>query len=274
MTGNGGDLAGRVALLTGAAGTIGAETALALAEAGAAVMLADLPGTPLAEVAGALENKGYSAAFCEVDITSVDSVSALIDATVARFGGIDVLDNNAGATSLVAVDSDVVDLDPDVWEQAFAVNARGTFLVTKFTLPVMLAKGSGAIVNISSGTASAGDLRFTAYASSKGAVETFTRYVATQYGQRGVRCNAIAPGLVVGRTVDAVIPPPVLEIFRENTVVRRIGAARDIADAVVFLGSDRSSYISGQVIPVDGGFFAHLPTDAAVRQLMAQAPEA
>ena len=264
-----GDLSDRVALVTGAAGSIGSETALVLAEAGAKVVVSDLPGTALQDVAGAIRDKGLTVATQEADISDEASVGSLLQFALSSFGRLDVLVNNAGATSLTDVAADVMNLELEVGERAFAINARGTFLMTKHALPAMLENGRGAIVNVSSGTAFAGDARFTAYASSKGAVNTLTFYVATQYGHRGIRCNAIAPGVITGPLVDRAMPPVVADLFRDNTVVNRLGSPRDIAEAVLYLASDRSSYISGQILRVDGGFFAHLPTEPAVRRMFA-----
>jgi len=262
------DLEGRVAIVTGAAGGIGAVTALALADAGASVVLADLPGTRLAAVTSGIRDKGHPVASHEVDITDEPSVRALVAFTLDRFGRLDFLDNNAGATGFVAEDQDVVSMSVDVWDRVMAINARGPMLMCKHALPPMLERGGGSIVNISSGLSLAGDMQTVAYGCSKAAVNSLTRYVATMYGDRGIRANTIAPGLIRTPRLEATLPPPVQDVFTESFLVPRLGEPRDIAELVVFLASDRSAYITGQLFSVDGGFFAHVPTVAAVRDLM------
>ncbi|MGH7899200.1 MAG: SDR family NAD(P)-dependent oxidoreductase [Candidatus Binatia bacterium] len=262
------DLDGKVAIVTGAAGGIGAVTAQALAEAGAIVVLANLPGPRLEEVAEDLRAKGHSVAHHPVDIADESSVRALVAFALERFGRLDVLDNNAAATTFVAEDQDVLSMSVEIWDRIMAINARGTMLMTKHALPPMLERGAGSIVNISSGLSLAGDLQTVAYGCSKAAVNALTRYVATQYGDRGIRANTIAPGLIRTPTLEAAMPPPVQDVFKESFLVPRLGEPRDIADLVVFLASDRSAYITGQLFSVDGGFFAHVPTLAGVRELV------
>lgn len=149
------------------------------------------------------------------------------------------------------------------------INARGTMLMCKHVVPAMIANGGGSIINISSGTSTAGDFQATAYACSKGAINTLTRYVATQYGSRGVRCNALVLGLVATEALKATLPPPVCQVFESNKLLGRLGEGRDVAEAVLFLASERSAWITGQLLPVDGGFFAHVPTTSGIAALMA-----
>lgn len=264
---------GPVAIVTGAAGRIGVETVRALAEEHMRVVLADLPGSGLDEICQRLSSAGHSVASHDVDITDEASVTALVEFTMATFGRIDVLDNNAGATTVAAAeDRSVVAMSTDVWDRIYAINARGTMLMCKHTLPVMREQGSGSVINITSGTAKAGDFAFTAYASSKAAVEALTRYIATQHGGDGIRCNAIAPGLVrVPDVADDRLPGPMQTAIERNTLASRIGVPRDIADAVAFLASSRSAYLTGHVLPIDGGFFAHLPTSESTRELLGYA---
>ena len=260
-------LDGKVAIVTGAAGGIGSETARLLGERGANVVLADLPGTKLAEAAATVT--GGKAAHHEVDISSEKDVQALMAFTVETFGRVDIVDNNAARQGLLG-DAEVADMTVELWDSVFAVNARGDMLMIKHALPHMIEQGGGSIVNISSGTAHAGDMFSTAYACSKGAINTLTRYVATQYGAQGVRCNAIAPGLVKTPALEAAMPVPMQDTFvRAGKLIGRLGEPRDIAEVVAFLASDAASWITGQVFPIDGGFFAHVPTLDAVRQLFA-----
>jgi NAD(P)-dependent dehydrogenase (short-subunit alcohol dehydrogenase family) len=260
-------LDGKVAIVTGAAGGIGSETARLLGERGANVVLADLPGTKLAEATATV--KGGTAAHHDVDISSESDVEALIRFTVDTFGRLDIVDNNAARQGLME-DAGITEMTVELWDSVFAVNARGDMLMAKHSIPHMIEVGGGSIINISSGTAAAGDMFATAYACTKGAINTLTRYVATQYGDKGVRCNAIAPGLVATPALKTGMPVPMQEaMVRAGKLIPRLGEPRDIAEVVAFLASDASSWITGQVFPVDGGFFAHVPTTDAVRQLFA-----
>jgi NAD(P)-dependent dehydrogenase (short-subunit alcohol dehydrogenase family) len=265
------DLNGRVAIVTGAGGVggIGECTARLLAEAGARVVLADLPGSKLEETAASLIKQGYDATHCATDISDERSVESLIRFTQQKHGRLDILDNNA-ASQGQAEDRDITTMSVELWDHIMGVNARGAMLMCKHALPVMMAGGGGSIINISSGTSMAGDFFATAYAASKGAVNTLTRYVATQYGAKGIRCNALVLGLIATPILKAVMPEPLRDIFRDNKLVGRLGEPRDVAEMVLFLASDRSRFITGQLLPVDGGFYAHTPTTAPVLALLAK----
>ncbi|MDX2937766.1 SDR family NAD(P)-dependent oxidoreductase [Streptomyces ipomoeae] len=260
-------LDGKVAIVTGGAGGIGAVTGRLLAEAGAQVVLADLPGTDVAAKAKEAGSPDRAVA-CEVDISSEGSVKALIDFTVQTFGGLDIVHNNAALTGLPG-DLDVVSMTTEVWDAVFDVNARGAMLMCKHSIPAMIESGGGSIINMSSGMAEAADLMATAYACSKGAINTLTFYVATQYGDRGIRCNTISPGVVHTPAVDRTMPEPVRELIIEHKAVGRLGEPRDIAELVSFLGSDASSFITGANLHIDGGFRAHVPSLVDVRRMLA-----
>lgn len=262
------DLAGKVALVTGAGNPlgIGLATARALAVAGARVVLADVAGSPVEEGAATLSAEGMDASARTVDISDEAQVRALIESVRDSHGRLDILDNNA-ATQGHEGDRLVGDMDVDLWDRIMAVNARGTMLMCKHALPLMIASGGGSIVNISSGTAQAGDFYATAYASTKGAINTLTKYVATQYGAQGIRCNAIAPGLIMTAALHTAMPPAMQEVFRLHSLTGQLGRPENIADMVVFLASDRAGFITGQIMPVDGGIYAHIPTVPAVNAL-------
>lgn len=270
MTMNEQFLAGKVAIVTGAAGGVGRETSRVLAAAGASVMLADLAASPVEEVAAALREQGLSVAARAVDISDEASVKALIDATLKAFGRLDILDNNA-ASQGQPEDRDIVSMSVELWDHIMGVNARGAMLMCKHAVPAMIAGGGGSIVNISSGTSLAGDFFATAYACSKGAVNTLTKYVATQYGAQGIRCNALTLGLVATPALMKALPPPVIEVFRKHHAAGRIGEPADIAQMVAFLASERAGWITGQVFSIDGGFYAHTPTTVGVMDLLAAA---
>jgi NAD(P)-dependent dehydrogenase (short-subunit alcohol dehydrogenase family) len=265
------DLNGRVAIVTGAGGQggIGECTARLLAEAGARVVIADLASSKLEETAAFLTREGHDVSHCATDISDERSVESLVRFTQQKYGRLDILDNNA-ASQGQAEDRDVTSMSVELWDHIMGVNARGTMLMCKHALPVMISGGGGSIINISSGTSTAGDFFATAYAASKGAINTFTRYVATQYGAKGIRCNALILGLIATPVLKSVMPEPLRDIFRDNKLVGRLGEPRDIAEMVLFLASDRSRFITGQLLPVDGGFYAHTPTTVPVLALLAK----
>jgi NAD(P)-dependent dehydrogenase (short-subunit alcohol dehydrogenase family) len=271
MAQQGKDLDGKVAIVTGAGsgGGIGAATARVLAEAGARVVLADLSGSDLEPTTSVLAADGFEVASCIADVSDERSVEALIGFAVNRFGHLDILDNNAASQAHVE-DALVGSMSVELWDKIMSVNARGAMLMCKHALPAMIAAGGGSIVNISSGTSMAGDFFATAYAASKGAVNTLTKYVATQYGAQGVRCNAIIVGLVMTTTLERSMPAPMQEIFRQHSLTQRLGQPRDIAEMVGFLASDRARFITGQLLPVDGGIFAHIPTTVAIAEHFAK----
>jgi len=267
------DLNGRVAIVTGAggAGNIGEATARLLAQNGARVVLADLATSKLQETAAALIKDGLDVAHHAVDISDERSVESLIRFTRQKYGRLDILDNNA-ASQGQPTDTDVASMPVELWDHIFAVNARGAMLTIKHALPLIIEGGGGSIINISSGTSSAGDFFATAYAASKGAVNTLTKYVATQYGSKGVRCNALVLGLISTPVLKSVMPEPLRDIFRDNKLVGRLGEPQDIAELVLFLASDRARFITGQLLPIDGGFYAHTPTSAPMMALLAKTP--
>jgi NAD(P)-dependent dehydrogenase (short-subunit alcohol dehydrogenase family) len=158
-------------------------------------------------------------------------------------------------------------MDADVWDRTMALNARGTMLCCKHALPHMRAQATGAIVNISSGAATAGQLSMPAYAASKSAVLALTRAIATLHGREGIRCNAITPGLILHSNLAPHYPQEHVRIDAANILSPRPGTAEDIASAVLFLASPMSAFVNGHVLPVDGGLFAHTPTYAQTLEL-------
>jgi NAD(P)-dependent dehydrogenase (short-subunit alcohol dehydrogenase family) len=189
--------------------------------------------------------------------------------TVELFGPVNLLHNNAALTDPT---HQILDLGPtevslEVWNRALAVNLTGQFLLCKHTLPVMLSGGGGAIINMSSLNGVLGDVNGVAYSVSKAGVLALTRSVATKYGRRGIRCNAIAPGLVMTESVAQNLSEPVQAVWLDNLLVSEPGAPADIAAVVAFLASDDAAYINGQVITVDGGVSAHLPIFEGMRRL-------
>ena len=263
-----GSLAGRVAIVTGAASGIGRASAIALARAGACVVVADLDATGAGRVAAEIASGGGRARAQQADVSDAGAVAAMVAAAVEGFGGLDILHNNAAASdpAVIGSDGELADLDLAVWERTLAVNLRGPMLGCKYAIPRMLARGGGAIVNTSSASGLTGDLARVAYGVSKAGVDSLTRYVATQYGKRGIRCNSIAPGVIATPALEANIPPQMIAIYEQSHLTPRLGSPEDIANAVVFLVSDAAGFITGQTLCVDGGLLAHHPTYAAFSQ--------
>ncbi len=252
-------LEGKSVILTGAGGGIGRPTALVLAAAGARVVLSDIHEANLAQTLDQVRGAGGEAIAVRADITQEDDVRALVQAAAA-FGRVDALVNNCGNS--LHRDRDILSMDVDTWDATMALNARAPMLCCKHAIPVMLAQGGGAIVNISSGAALSGQLGIPAYSAAKAAVISLTRSVATLYGAQGIRCNAIAPGLIMHDRLAAVFPQEQVRIDAQNILSLRAGTPEDIAHAVVFLVSDSAAFINAHVLPIDGGLLAHTPTYA------------
>ncbi|MCW2771798.1 MAG: hypothetical protein JWN91_124 [Nocardioides sp.] len=258
---------GKVAVVTGGANGMGERVAHTLAERGAVVVIADRDGerTPLVE--REIRAAGGDAHGFVVDVSVEDQVRDLMTEVVRRFGRIDVLDNNAAALELTAEDPDIAALETSVLMGTLTGNLVGPFLCTKYALPAMLTQGGGSIVNMASVSGMLGETSLSAYGMSKAAVIQLTRAVATQYGKQGVRCNAVAPALVMTRNTTEWMPPEFKDVYLRNSLTPYIGAPQDIAEVVAFLASDRSRYMTGHVVPVDGGIAAASPIVADRRAL-------
>lgn len=253
---------GKVAIVTGAGSGIGAATARRLAAEGAAVTVADLHDARAAAVAGAIHAAGGTARAQVVDVSDPAAVRAMVDDTVAAFGGLDVLHNNAAAIDQNALDQDVVTGDLATWERVLAVNLTGPMLGCRFAIPAMIERGGGAIVNTASAAAFYGSRTLAAYGTSKAGVVALTRYVATAYADRGVRCNAVAPGVVVDRTVqeaDAASSTPRLGAYVAGHLTSRLGYPEEIASAVAYLASDDAAFVTGECLRIDGGLTVPSP---------------
>jgi len=252
------DLSGRTALVTGGGSGIGAASAAALAAAGATVLVTDIDGEAAAQVAKAIVDAGGHASSARLDVADEQQwISVIADSG----DPITVLHNNAAITGgpVMANDFDVVRIDVDTWDTVLAVNLRGTMLGCKHVVPGMLEAGGGSIVNMSSVKGSTGSSYRTAYATAKGGIDSLTRMVATSYGKRNIRCNAVAPGIVETPGLRHTVPEERLAELRDAHLLPRLGSPEDIANMVVFLASDDAAFVTGQVIAVDGGLIAHSP---------------
>lgn len=262
MESPGAKLEGRVAIVTGAASGIGRATATALSRAGAAVLIADLQGDAARAVAQEIRQEGGRAQGQQTDVAEEASVIAMVESACRHFGKLDILHNNAADSDpeLMARDLELVDMETEVWDRAQRVNLRGPMLGCKHAIPRMLEEGGGVIVNTTSASGLVGDLARPAYGASKAGLDSLTRYVATQYGKRGIRCNAIAPGVIATPALVANVPAEQIDVYARNHLTPRMGSPEDIARVVVFLASEDAAYITGQTLCVDGGLLAHHPT--------------
>jgi NAD(P)-dependent dehydrogenase (short-subunit alcohol dehydrogenase family) len=255
-----GRLDGRVAVVTGGAGGIGSATVRALARHGARLAVVDIDDAASALVAEEVRATGADAVAVPTDLSDEEAVAAMVETVVGRFGRLDILHNNAALTesAFLSQDSDVTGLSVDVWNRTLAVNLTSQMLTCRHAVPHMIRSGGGSIVNMSSGASLKGDQTRTAYGVSKAGVNALTMYVAAAHGKDGVRVNTIVPGLIVTDAVRAHLSPDVLEHLGRTTLTPYLGQPDDVADLVVFLASDESRYITGQMIAIDGGMSAHV----------------
>ena len=249
------DLKGKVAVVTGAARGIGAEIAKRLAAAGADVAVCDLKAEWCGETAAAVEALGAKSMAVGVDVSASAEVDACVKSVIERFGRIDIMVNNAGITK----DGLLMRMSDADWDAVLNVNLKGTFLFTRaVSRPMMKNKGAdgapagGSIINIASVVGIMGNAGQANYTASKGGVIALTKTTAKELGSRGVRCNAVAPGFIQSKMTD-VLPEDVKKRYMEMIPLRRFGTAEDIAKAVVWLAGDDASYVTGQVISVNGG---------------------
>lgn len=264
------DLSTKVAIVTGSGSGIGYECALALAQSGAAVVVADINLEGAQQAADQISADGGVAEAIYLDLADAASIEAMVAETVKRFGRLDILHNNAAATQLAATrDLNVDNTDEQVWAKTIQINLMGTVLASKYAIPHLIESGDGSIINTSSGASLGGDLGHTAYGVTKGAINTLTEYTAAQYGKSGVRCNAVAPGMTVTPAKEAEYAGELGEMMLSHHLTNRLGAPRDIAAAVLFLASPLSGFITGQILRLDGGLLSHLPYLADIRKLMA-----
>jgi NAD(P)-dependent dehydrogenase (short-subunit alcohol dehydrogenase family) len=247
-------LDGKVALITGGASGMGASMARVFAGEGAKVAVADMLEEEGRSLVGEITRANGAAIFQKLDVTSEAEWQAAIAATLAAFGKLDILVNDAGISG-----SAVDDLfDTAAWQRLMAVNATGVFLGMKFAIPEMQKAGGGSIVNISSISGVTGQRGIhVGYNASKGAVRTLTKAAAVQHGRDNIRVNSVHPGLMPpmrtsGRTADPAVRAKMLE----GVPLRRAGRVEEVANAVLFLASDDASYITGTELYVDGGFLA------------------
>ena len=247
-------LEGRVAVIVGGASRLGAATALRLGVDGCRVIVADIAMDAAQRVADALRHAGGQASALHCDLADPASVRALFARVVDDFGGVDATFNVGADMTTLPADTDVVEIDLEVWDRVMSVNLRGYLCAMKHAIPLMLERGGGAIVNMSSAAAFQGEPARPAYATAKAGIGALTRHVASRWGALGIRCNAIAPGFTATETIRSAPQWPQLEAAALKRMrSTRVGEPNDVAALVAFLLSDDCAWINGQVINVDGG---------------------
>jgi NAD(P)-dependent dehydrogenase (short-subunit alcohol dehydrogenase family) len=249
-------LQGKVAIITGAATGIGRATALLFAREGASVVVADVNEDDAQRTVADIEDEGGGARFVRTDVSEAEDVRALMERAAEEMGGIDVIVNNAGAQR----SGGVTEFEESEWDLLMRVNPRSCFLGAKYGVPYLRERGGGSIVNISSLAGLKGGPGMTAYSASKGAIIAFTRALAEELAPDNIRANSVCPGWI-----DTPFNEPAIEFMggraqqeemvQQTVPLKRQGTPEEIAPGILYLASDASSYVTGQELIIDGGFF-------------------
>lgn len=243
----------KVVLIAGGATGLGADSAQRLAREGCKVAVGDLDAEGAERTAATITDAGGHAVAAQFDISDDNSVKDLIASAAETYGGLDAVHVNAGDMGSVPKDTNVVDIDLAVWDRTIAVNLRGHMLVSRHSIPALLARGGGAIVYTSSIASFTGDPKRPAYSATKAGINALARHVASGWGKDGIRANAITPGLILTDEIKQGADPKMLQGMLRGTRSPRHGEARDISSMVAYLISDDGAWINGQVVNVDGG---------------------
>lgn len=247
-------LAGKVVVVAGGGTGIGAATAARLGEEGCRVLVGDVDPEHAQHTAERIAAAGGTATHAAFDLADPATVAHLMYTAATTYDGIDLLFNVGADMSTLRADSDVVDIEFDVWDRVMAVSLRGYVAAMKYAIPRMLERGGGAIVNMSSAAAFQGEPARPAYATAKAGIGALTRHVAARWGKENIRCNAVAPGFTATEAIRAVPQWPQLEAGALKRIRgNRVGEPGDIAALVAFLLSEEGSWINGQVVNIDGG---------------------
>jgi len=255
-------LDGKVAIITGGAGGIGAATARLMTARGARVAIADIAHASAAALASELPG----ALAVQLDLEQEASIQSMVAHVVQHFGRLDILHNNAALLdpALAPLDGDVEHMPTDLWDRVMAVNLRGAMIACRTALP-HLRETRGNIVNTVSNLALQGHMIQAAYSSSKAALIQMTRAIAASHGKAGVRCNAVAPGMTMTPALKDAFPPPLRAAVEDETLRDQLGEPEDIAETIAFLASDAARNITGELIVCDGGCASHVPGIARFR---------
>ena len=250
-------LKGKVALITGGSLGLGKATAVLFAQEGATVVITGRTEKTLQEAVSEAEAKGVKIEYLVSDVSKEEDCKSAVEETVKRHGAVDILFNNAGVLSA----GPTHETETDEWDRIFAINVRGTFMMSKHAVPHMLKKGGGCIVNNSSVLGLKALPGIAAYTASKGAVTQFTRAMALDYAQQGIRVNAICPGTIVTPMVTGMLDSmedkqAAEEMFKSFHPVGRLGHPDEVARAVLFLCEDGVDFMTGVMLSLDGGWIA------------------
>lgn len=249
-------LENKIAVITGGASGIGLAAATMMAAEGATVVIGDLEQDKAAAAAEQITAAGGRALGLAVNAMEEESLNALVEAAVTEFGGLHIMCNHVGGSN-PRKDLDLLRMDMDEFDRTMALNVRSTVVGSRAALPHLIAAGGGSIINTASVAGLSGDFLQAAYGTAKAAVIRLTQYIATQYGAQYVRCNAVAPGAIMTPALQNNLSTEIIEEIRGHNSLPFIGAPEDIASAMVFLASDESRYITGQLLAVDGGMSSH-----------------
>jgi NAD(P)-dependent dehydrogenase (short-subunit alcohol dehydrogenase family) len=244
---------GKVIVVAGGGAGTGAATSLRLGREGAAVVVGDIDPDRAGAVATQIGGAGGTAMAVEFDMANAESVRGLVTTAFETYGRLDGLHNIAGNPSAQAGDLDVVATDDAIWYSQLGSHLLGYAHACRAAIPLILRSGGGSIINTSSAASRDAQPTRVAYAAAKSGVETMTRHIASAYGKQGVRCNAIAYGVVLTENARAALPPAFLEAALAATWSPRLGDPEDIAAVAAFLLSDEAAWINGQVLDVNGG---------------------
>ncbi len=238
----------KVAIITGGARGIGEATAKKFIKEGAKVVIGDINEEDIERTVNEIKEMGGQAAGIYVDVTKMDSVNRMIEFTLEKFGKLDILVNNAGIT----MDSTLLKMTEDQWDKVIDVNLKGVYNCGQAAAKVMVEQGSGVILNASSVVGLYGNFGQTNYAATKWGVIGMTKTWAKEFGRKGVRANAVAPGFIATPMVKKM-PEKVINMMKEKAPLQRLGEPEEIANAYAFLASDEAAFVTGAVLEVTGG---------------------
>lgn len=247
---------GKSVLVTGAASGIGRATVVKFAAEGARLIIQDIQGAPILALRDDLQADGVDVQASIGDVSIPDDVRSAVDLAISSFGRLDIAIANAGIIPL----GEVTDSTVEDWDRVMAIDGRGMFLTCKFSIEAMLKTGGGAIVCVSSISGVAGQRRQSTYGPAKFVASGITKHLAIEWADRGIRVNAVAPGTINTERVQSLPDEPggveYLEAIKKAHPMARIGEPVEVANAILFLASDDASFITGTILPVDGGYLA------------------
>lgn len=266
-------LTGKIAVVTAAGSGIGRASASIMAARGAKVLITDIREEAAQAVAAEIIAAGGVAVPMRVDVEKPTEIREMIEFAVSELGGVDIVHNNAAMLDIEfgKRDHSLFTMDAESWDRIMAVNLRSMMLSCQAAILEMIRRGGGSIINTSSMVGLQGDVHLPAYATSKAGVIALTRHVATAFGKQGIRCNAVAPGVIMTPLVEKFLPEELVKTNLENSSTPYLGLPEDVGNAVAFLASEDARFITGQVLAVDGGMTTHLATVNDYRAFFAAA---